>query len=89
MSRRDFEDEADDDEDAFDDEPWDAADDDDADGDTLPCPYCGAAIYDDAVRCPKCGEYLSREERPSPSQPKWVVITVLILLIAVAMAYLR
>lgn len=78
------------DEDDFDDESWDADDaEDDPDGDVLPCPYCGASIYDDAVQCPKCGEYLSREERSSPTQPKWILVTAAILLAALAVAFLR
>ena len=46
------------------DNDWDA-DVDDADDvdqppedDCLPCPECGAVIYDDSVQCPRCGTYL-------------------------------
>jgi predicted nucleic acid-binding Zn ribbon protein len=85
--RHDFDD---DEEDDFDDASWDADDaEDDADGDVLTCPYCGAAIYDDAVQCPQCGEYLSRTERPTVNQPAWVVITAAILLAGLLFAILR
>lgn len=71
-----------------DDELWDS-DEDDVDDDTMPCPYCGAAIYDDAVRCPKCERYLSDEERPTTNQPRWVIITAALLLAGLLWAYLR
>lgn len=62
-----------------DDEPYEA---DGDDGSTGPCPYCGADIYDDAVRCPVCERYLSDEERTTTNQSTWVVITALLLLAA-------
>jgi predicted nucleic acid-binding Zn ribbon protein len=82
MPRRDPDDEFDDDFDDHDDAAWedDPADDDLDDADTLPCPYCGAAIYDDAVRCPKCESYLSDEERTTTNRPRWIVATALVLL---------
>jgi predicted RNA-binding Zn-ribbon protein involved in translation (DUF1610 family) len=27
----------------------------------LPCPACGADIYVDAVACPSCGHYVTRD----------------------------
>lgn len=51
---------------------------------TVPCPHCGADIFDDAERCPKCGKYLSREDSPATHKPLWVVAgAVICLLIAV------
>lgn len=32
---------------------------DDGDVDTVPCSHCGREVYEDAVRCPYCGEYLT------------------------------
>ena len=32
--------------------------DDDPEGDQLPCPSCGAMIYDDTDRCPHCGDWV-------------------------------
>ncbi len=55
---------------------------DDDDDDTDACPYCGAAIYGDAVRCPRCGNYLSREDAPS-RQPLWIVLTAVVCLLVV------
>lgn len=31
---------------------------DDEEGSTIPCPDCGADIYEDADACPHCGTYL-------------------------------
>ena len=85
----DFEDEADESWDADEDEVDDLDDDDSDDADdTIPCPYCGKQIYEDAVRCPKCERYLTDEDRTTTSKPRWVVITAIIVLAAVAFAYL-
>jgi predicted nucleic acid-binding Zn ribbon protein len=71
------------------DEAWDPEDEGDDAGDTVPCPYCGAAIYDDAVRCPKCGEYLSDEERTTAGRPTWVIVTALLVLAGFLWACVR
>ena len=82
----DFEDEADESWDA--DEDADLGDDSDDGDDTIPCPYCGRQIYEDAVRCPRCERYLSDEDRTTTSKPRWVIVTAIIVLAAVAFAYL-
>ena len=49
-------------------------------GDTMPCPYCQREIYEDTLRCPGCGNYLSREDEPSPRKPWWIILgTILVL----------
>jgi hypothetical protein len=50
--------------------------------DTVPCPYCGEEIYEDAVRCPGCGNYLSEEDRPAGRKPWWLIVGVLACLAA-------
>jgi hypothetical protein len=70
------EDDADLDEREFPDEP---DDDDDGDDETVPCPHCLRPVYEDAVRCPHCGQYQSREDAPR-RHPWWLVIGVLICL---------
>lgn len=79
-----------DDDDLSDDDDDEPRYDDDGDDDpTMPCPYCGADLYDDAVRCPTCERYLSDEERTATDQKSWVVATALILLAAILWALLR
>jgi hypothetical protein len=53
--------------------------------DTVPCPYCEADIYEDAVQCPHCGHYLSDEDSPPSRKPPWVMITVIVCLVLVGM----
>ena len=44
---------------------------------TMPCPECGAEIYDDAERCPVCGQYVThRTSEWSPRPLWWVVLAV-------------
>lgn len=75
--------------------PWDAEIDDDSDDDsgfdtsgadddnTLPCPFCGAEIFEDADRCTECGRYLTREEATGDRKPWWLVVGVVICLLIV------
>lgn len=73
--RREFDDEEDDD---FEDEADDYGD--ESDVALLPCPNCGAAIYEEAPRCPKCGEYVDAEAAHAGRKPLWIVATLLLLL---------
>ena len=54
--------------------PDDPADDEDGD-ETIPCPHCRRPVYEDAERCPQCGRYLSREDRPW-RRPWWLLVGV-------------
>ena len=52
---------------------------------TIPCPACGAEIYDDAERCPECGHYQSCEDAPRSQWPLWIIVGIgVCLLIAIA-----
>ena len=75
---------------------WEPEDEDDSDDDysgfdtsdsdddtTLPCPSCGAEIFDEAERCPACGRYLTREDMQNPKKPWWLVAGVVICLLIV------
>jgi predicted nucleic acid-binding Zn ribbon protein len=48
--------------------------------DTVPCPYCGAPVYEDAERCPACENYLSEEDAPS-RKPRWILWTAIVCLV--------
>lgn len=61
------------------------SDDDDA---TLPCPDCGAVIYESADRCPKCGHHISPGRAWRERKPWWLVAgVVLCLLIVLSWAF--
>lgn len=59
--------------------------DDDADEDepTVPCPYCGREIHEDAQRCPYCEQYISAEDAPAGPKPWWIVLGVILCLLMV------
>lgn len=42
---------------------WEYPDEDNQDDEpeTIPCPNCGVDVYEDAVQCPVCGEYITPE----------------------------
>ena len=72
--------------DDFEDDPegpdaWDAGDDADASDDagTMDCAHCGREISAMAEQCPRCGTYVSEEDAPRSTFPKWVVVTAAVL----------
>ena len=49
---------------------------------TVPCPYCRAEISEEAQWCPRCENYLSREDAPPSGGSKsrfWIVMMLLAL----------
>ena len=60
---------------------------DDASVDTVRCPYCGKAVYEQAEVCHHCKSYLSIEDRP-PRKPTWVVVAVLLCLLGILVGWL-
>ena len=68
-----------------DDGRWDEFGDQDEDDEepTIPCPYCGAEIHEDSLRCPRCEHYLSDEDAPMSRKPWWIVIGAVLCLYAV------
>lgn len=80
MTHRGRADDPDDDPDEAD--PFDADDDGD-EAETIPCPRCRAEIYEDSVRCPACGVYLTREDRRAEGKPWWVFVGVVACLYVV------
>jgi hypothetical protein len=41
---------------------------------TIPCPHCGAEVFDDAEQCPACGSWFVRDRRPLTGKPRWFVM---------------
>jgi hypothetical protein len=54
---------------------------------TVECPACGREIYDDAERCPHCGEYLTEPDRLGRGKPLWIIVTAVVVLAAVVLAW--
>jgi len=72
------------DEDDFDDDELpDGVYHDDADEpSTLPCPYCREPVYEGAQYCPRCENYLSKEDTPGERKPTWIWILLIVTLLA-------
>ena len=65
----------------------DPSDQDDGDGDeygeTVPCPYCGKAVHEQAEVCSHCRNFISREDAPHGRRLKWWVwLAVVLCLVA-------
>ncbi|OHB72868.1 MAG: hypothetical protein A2V70_04460 [Planctomycetes bacterium RBG_13_63_9] len=58
---------------------------DDGPAETLPCGQCGAEIYEDAVRCPACGAYVTHNASIwSGRPPWWILLGILAAILALA-----
>jgi DNA-directed RNA polymerase subunit RPC12/RpoP len=72
------------------DEPYDSDDEFDSDEEeqslTIPCPHCGADIYEDSVRCPRCGTYLTPDTNPWSGRPGWWILVGLLGIVALVWA---
>jgi hypothetical protein len=58
----------------------DSAGEDDWAADTVPCPFCKRLVYDNAERCPHCGNYLFHDGASASRKPWWVLGGVLVCL---------
>ena len=73
----------------WDEETWrdDEEDDEDEDEDeetaVLACPSCGGEVYEDAERCPLCGDYIVRRLRAWEGRPTWWIVIGLVGIVAV------
>ncbi len=56
------------------------------DSDTVPCPSCGEAVYEDSERCPYCGDYITFSTSPLSGRPTWWIVLGLIGIVAVVVA---
>ena len=67
--------------------------DEDDETSTLPCPECGADVYEDAVRCPACGNYITHPTSVWHGRPGWWIVlgllgVVALILVLTGLAYL-
>jgi predicted nucleic acid-binding Zn ribbon protein len=83
-TRNEFDEDDDDVEDRDDPDPSDQDDGEDDDVDTLPCPYCGKPIAEQAELCPHCRSFISFEDAPR-RKPAWIWLAVALALIAAVM----
>lgn len=81
-----------------DDGAWDDSESEDYPGsdsddevETLPCPNCGAAVYDESPQCPSCGDYITYSTSALSDKPRWYIVlgvlgvaaVILIMLVAI------
>ena len=48
------------------------------------CENCGAEISDESLFCPECKTYIKRENTEKPSNIKWILIGVAIIILIIA-----
>ena len=54
--------------------------------DTIACAACGAEVYEDAVQCPVCGEYMMPETSIWAGKPSWWITLGVLGIIALTAA---
>jgi hypothetical protein len=60
---------------------------------TLPCPECGAEIYEDTPQCPHCGSFVTFSTHPFRGRSWWWIglgvlgIVAVIVVLAIAVSY--
>lgn len=50
---------------------------DDESTETLPCPQCGAQVYEEAERCPVCGTYIIQASVWTGRPGWWILLALL------------
>jgi hypothetical protein len=75
-----------------DEEDWSEAGDDDGDdfdpSDAVPCPQCGAELYDDADHCHQCGHWLSEADLRAGSPGRFDSRGVKLVAVGLLVAFL-
>ena len=54
--------------------------DDDERQDTSVCPSCSSEVFEDAVQCPVCGEYVTHSTTVQPIW-RWTAVGILLILV--------
>ena len=60
--------------------------DDESDVELLPCPQCGADVYEEAQQCPSCGTYITHGTNLWQGRQWWWIALGLIGTLAVILA---
>ena len=68
--------------DELDDEEYPDEQPDDDRTETVSCPECGAEVYEDALRCPVCGNYVTHDTSVWSGRPGWWVLLGLVGVLA-------
>jgi hypothetical protein len=55
---------------------------DDDPTETVPCPSCGADVYEDAEQCPYCGTYITSQTSPWAGRSVWWIVLAVLGLLA-------
>ncbi len=76
----------DDTDDEWADDEWPDDPDDDAETAVVACPSCGAEIYEEAVSCPVCGDYVTHSHPVWEGKPMWWVVLGIVGTLAVIAA---
>ncbi len=53
---------------------------------TVPCPSCGADVYDEAEQCPYCGNHITSPTNPWGGRSAWWVALAVLGLVATVLA---
>ncbi len=65
---------------------WEGED-DAAESCTVACSSCGADVYEDAERCPECGDWLRPARGAMVGRPVWWYLVGAVLALAFVLAY--
>jgi hypothetical protein len=55
---------------------------DDGDAECVPCPSCGAGVYEETQKCPCCGDWIDPQSS-SARMPSWIRLAALVVLAAI------
>jgi predicted nucleic acid-binding Zn ribbon protein len=72
-------------------DPSDQDAEDDPDAMTVPCPHCGADVFDEADICPRCGNFMLQDEVKRSRRPRslWLLVGVIVCLAVVLLVWTR
>jgi predicted nucleic acid-binding Zn ribbon protein len=67
--------------DSRDDDPLESDQDPSDTLDVIDCPICRQSIVEDADVCPRCGNFVLRDESAGERRPTWWILLVIMLMI--------